>query len=219
MKMLEDPAPLAPLPRSHRVAVAAPVAIALVIGHDPKEHGAVGTCRASDGKEIKVSEYAYNVVVGSKVRALLAADQDLRVHDVRRHLRGGYMGMVKFVNGLKVDFALELHFNAAENPQAHGCEMLFWHRSEKSRAFAGVLQEAVTGAMQAHDRGIKPIIQGGRGAPFLNRTAMPAVIAEPFFGSNFSEMQKAMDNVDRLAAAYAAGLKQIAAMIREGRKG
>jgi N-acetylmuramoyl-L-alanine amidase len=125
--------------------------------------------------------------------------------------------MIKFVNGLKVDFALELHFNAAENPQAHGCEMLFWHRSEKSRLFASALQGAVVTALQTRDRGIKPIVQGGRGAPFLNRTTMPAVIAEPFFGSNFMEMQNAMDNVDRLAAAYAAGLKQIAAMIRKGR--
>lgn len=216
--MLEDPAPIAPIKLPKTVADGLVVSMALVVGHEPKAQGAAGRVTGTDGKEMTVSEYPYNVLVSAKVRALLAGERGLVVHDVRRHICGGYSGMIGFVNGLKVDFALELHFNAAENPQANGCEMLFWHTSERSRAFAGVMQAAVRGRWLLADRGIKPIITGGRGAPFLSRTKMPAVIAEPFFGSNRKEMQDAMDRVDTLAAGYADGLRTIAEMIRHGRK-
>jgi N-acetylmuramoyl-L-alanine amidase len=192
--------------------------VALVIGHDPKESGAQGEFTATDGTRVKVSEYPYNVVVSGKVRQRLSAEKGIHIHDVRRHLCGGYHGMVRHVNGIDPAFAVELHFNAADDPKANGTETLFWHASERSRELATIFQAAVITRWQLRDRGLKPINLGERGAPFLRGTRCPAIICEPFFGSNAKEMQHAMDRVDQLAAAYADAIVTAAEHFRTGRK-
>lgn len=219
MKMLEDPAPLAPLPKSVRARAAAPVAIALVVGHDPKESGEEGQYKDATGKTLLISEYTYNVIVSGAIRRRLAADDKIVIHDVRRHLAGGYKGMIRHVNSLNADFALELHFNGVDgNPVAGGTEMLHWHTSTVSPRYAEVLQHHHLDKLGLRNRGLKPIRPGGRGALFLRATNCWAVIAEPFFGSNPREMQKAMDNLDLVVEAYVGAICEIAAMIRKGRQ-
>lgn len=192
------------------------VTIALAIGHEPAKAGAVGEVKDREGKLVKVSEYAFNVIVSGKVRAMLAAEPAVHVLDFRRHLVGGYSKLPKAINAAGAEFAVELHFNAADNAAASGCEMLYWHTSQRSKVFAGVLQTRVRLALGNRDRALKPIDATGRGAPFLRGTNCPAVIAEPFFGSNTADMRNAMDKIDDLAAAYADGILEIARMIKEG---
>ena len=119
------------------------------------------------------------------------------------------------MNETGAHFAMEMHFNAF-NATATGTETLHWHRSARGKHFASIVQRHMLIALKLKDRGVKPIAEDGRGGWFLGRTAMPAVIAEPFFGSNPIEMGHAMRNTEQLAAAYAAAIREIAAEIRKG---
>lgn len=192
-----------------------PIRIALVVGHEPEKPGAEGRYLDDSFAEHKVNEYAFNTVISRQVRDMLYSAADLQIIDIRRHIAGGYSKLPGAVNATKAHFALELHFNAF-GPTSTGTETLYWHRSQRGRAYAGVLQRHLLIALGLRDRGLKPIDEDGRGGYFLKNTAMPALIAEPFFASNPQEMQHAMDNLGKLAAGYAAAIREIAGLIREG---
>jgi N-acetylmuramoyl-L-alanine amidase len=49
-------------------------------------------------------------------------------------------------------------------------------------------------------------VTGERGGEFLKLTHCPAVIAEPFFGSNPQEWQTASSSVSAIAEAMATGI-------------
>jgi len=111
------------------------------------------------------------------------------------------------LNVFKVDFAVELHFNSADSPLANGYEFLYWHKSKRSKQICELFRGVFTKKYPSHnDRGIKGLTQESRGALFTRLTSMPAVILEPFFGSNkreweyFSESRGAMMD---LVNAYA----------------
>ena len=104
----------------------------------------------------------------------------------------------------KVKAAIELHFNSA-GASAHGSEMLHWHRSSKGKELAECLQESVVNEFKTRDRGVKPRVKQERGSKFLRVTPCPAVIAEPFFGSNEDEWNQFKLNHDSLGATLAKG--------------
>jgi N-acetylmuramoyl-L-alanine amidase len=60
---------------------------------------------------------------------------------------------------------------------------------------------------QQKDRGIKGKGPRDRGSYFLRKTHCPAVITEPFFGSNQQEWADWGDAQERLAQIYAAGIR------------
>ena len=104
--------------------------------------------------------------------------------------------------------AVELHFNSA-HPAAKGYEYLHWSTSTRGKALAAAIHaahKAVMGDNQA-DRGVKGKGRGSRGSGFLRATHCPAVIAEPFFGSNPAEWADWGDSQERLAQIYAAGIR------------
>ena len=86
----------------------------------------------------------------------------------------------------KVTVAIELHFNSA-SPTASGCEMLYYHNSTQGKRLATMLQREVIVEYNTKNRGIKPMQRFSRGGGFLVKTKGPAVICEPFFGSNERE--------------------------------
>lgn len=191
------------------------VTIALVVGHEPSKPGASGFYVDSSGQRRPIDEYVFNSVLSRKIRDMLYSATELQVVDLRRHLSGGYAKLPAAVNATGAEFALELHFNAFDETST-GTETLHWHRSARGKAYAGIVQQHLLIALGLRDRGLKPTTEDGRGGYFLQRTAMPAVIAEPFFGSNPAEMQRAWEKMDKLAAGYAAAIREIAAQIRKG---
>lgn len=103
------------------------------------------------------------------------------------------------------DVAVELHFNAA-TPQAEGYEFLYWHTSSNGALLAGDFLHAFRDAFpERRSRGIKPRDSGDRGSGFLQKTHCPAIIAEPFFGTNTKEVLFFNDRIDQLADALARG--------------
>lgn len=201
-----------------RALTAAPVKVALVVGHEPGAPGADGMFM--DGvHRIECNEYAYNVGLAGMVKQALAGNDMVEIVDVRRHLVGGYSKLPAWINARQFDVAIELHYNSAASSSAGGTEMLYWHTSVRSKLFAAIIQGRVLGALKLKDRGTKAITAKDRGAPFLRGTACPAVICEPFFGSNADEMRIAWHGTDKLAAAYVLGILDIALWLKSQKGG
>ena len=106
-----------------------------------------------------------------------------------------------------IQTAIELHFNAA-SPKAQGHEWLYWHSSEKGRLLARALRDSFEDCFpQLISRGIKPKQKGSRGAGFLRLTHCPAVIAEPFFGTNNEDFDLALNSKEGMALSIAGGIE------------
>ncbi len=108
--------------------------------------------------------------------------------------------------------ALELHYNAAANPQAKGCEFLCFSNSGVSlaRELVSAYKEQFADMKLRRDEGVYKI-SSGNGVGWLKTVPPPAVIAEPFFSSNEKEMLFFDSNKEALALAYAKGLLKFVA--------
>ena len=173
--------------------------IALCVGHSRQgDSGAASV----DG----TVEYDYNCdlayLIYKKIR------EETRVYN--SYEGGGYTTAMRWLaKKLKEDgvkFAVELHFNAA-SPSATGHEWLYWHSSQNGRLLARSLRDSMEDAFTDFtSRGIKARGKGSRGAAFLRMTHCPAVIAEPFFGTNEMDWDLATNHMEGMAHAIAGGL-------------
>lgn len=167
--------------------------IAIVVGHNARAQGAV---RVTDGR----TEYDWNGVLAE----MIAAHDPEAVRVFHRVPGGGYSAQIDRVYA-QVDawgahVSLELHFNAA-SPAAHGCETLS-SGTLGSLALAERVQAAIVVDLPVRDRGIKLRGKGqGRGWRSLWAGRAPAVLLEPYFGSNAAECHMADDYKEVLAEA------------------
>ncbi|MDR1305538.1 MAG: N-acetylmuramoyl-L-alanine amidase [Verrucomicrobiales bacterium] len=173
--------------------------IALIIGHEPNAQGAVDVSG--------VSEYVYNKALVEKIARRLDHAKPLVVY--REH---GYARLPDDVNATGADLAVECHFNAADG-RASGTEVLYWHKSARGQAAAALLQKHLVAALGLPDRGPKPRTAADRGGPLLRGTAMPCLIAEPFFGDNPLDWRRAVVREQELINAYAAAIHEICGQV------
>jgi N-acetylmuramoyl-L-alanine amidase len=121
-----------------------------------------------------------------------------------------YVGAMNYVaRKMKRDgitACVELHFNSA-SPKATGHEWLHWETSRGGKTLATQFKNAMDKAYpELASRGLKPKKKGSRGSLFLRKTPCPAVIAEPFFGSNKNDVALIHADISKLAGVYAAGI-------------
>lgn len=183
--------------------------IAIVVGHS----------RIGDRGAISVGnvyEHTYNKEVAN-----LLSEELTRLHQanlvVNEIPRKGYEHamnwLADFLHRAGAKVALELHFNSA-GAEANGREFLYYIASKRGRALATCLNEAQGQQFPSQfDRGIKSRRWGNgfidnRGWQFLGFTRCPAVICEPFFGSNRVEWETFKNAKSQLAAAYAQGIER-----------
>ena len=108
------------------------------------------------------------------------------------------------VKSYGADLAFELHFNSSDSPQSNGYEYLCHYKSDGGRRLATLLLSEHGRKFPAFKaRGVVPIDSNGRGFAFLQKTLCPAVICEPFFGSNQKEWDTYSKSLDTLAEVYA----------------
>ena len=158
------------------------------------------------------SEWNYN----SKVAVSLKAELDRRGINsfiIDDYKYDGYSAAMRRVAGVLSDesatHTIELHFNSA-TPAAHGAEWLHWHNSSGGQRLAESIQSGFTQAFPAmRDRGIKTRQASQRGSLFLRVTPCPAVICEPFFGSNEGDCAAFKGKETELALAYAEGISRL----------
>jgi len=153
-----------------------------------------------------ITEWAYNdTLAGFLKEALRLRGIESEIID---HYKGkGYSAAMRDaaaqVANYGADIALELHFNSADS-SANGFEYLFWHSSNKgARLAASLISTHAKNFSGFKNRGPKPIDANDRGGSFLRLTPCPAVICEPFFGSNDREWNFYSINYSKLAEAYA----------------
>lgn len=176
--------------------------IGICIGHSRSgDKGAVNT----DG----VSEHAFNSEVGHLTAELLRKEGHT-VHVIAEYSGGSYSSAIHWASDrltkLGATVAVELHFNSA-GPHAEGHEWLHWHRSAKGQMLASCFNQTFKEFFpKARVRGIKPADKESRGSLFLRITRCPAIILEPFFGSNKKETELYTRNKPALASAYAKAL-------------
>lgn len=149
--------------------------IALIIGHNACDQGAV---RATDGR----TEYDWNSDLAAAIR-----DRAPGMYTIlRRNHRLGYTAEVREVysvaSGLGASATVELHFNGAW-PGATGTETLS-SGSTGSLRLARLVQPAMVQALGLRDRGILVRKRTDRGGESLHAGRPPAVLLEPYFGSN-----------------------------------
>lgn len=180
--------------------------IAICVGHsrlvkNRHEGGALSV----DG----TNEWYYNNVLADMIAEHLEA-KNFNAKVIKTYDGGGYATAMAWLAGLlktwKADAAVELHFNAA-GVTANGHEWLYWHTSKEGMALACKIEERFLGKVPSiKRRGIKPIKSSERGGTFLRKMPCPAVIAEPFFGTNKKDWVAAKTQSLEIADAIAQGI-------------
>ncbi len=158
--------------------------VAICVGHSRKgDSGAVSVGN--------VSEWRYNreVAVILKEKLKQRGIYSVVIDD---YPASSYMAAMRAcaaeVDKHDVDIAIELHFNSYSSSSAEGFEYLHYESSAEGKRLALCLEKAHVGVVQPQkNRGIKAIGPEGRGSGFLRLVKPPAVICEPFFGSNPKE--------------------------------
>ena len=172
----------------------------------------VGHARPGDTGAISVGGISERFANTRLARQILSKLED---HDIECEIIDAYQGLTygaamrwlgRKLKTLGAQGAVELHFNSAV-PSAHGHEWLHWHESVGGRYLAQALDRTMSAACPTHKRrGLVAIREKERGAEFLRCTPCPAVIAEPYFGSNAQEWAWAINHQHELAAVIADGI-------------
>lgn len=156
--------------------------VAVVVGHTAGSKGAKSPYLPD--------EYDFNLEVANKLKKH-NCNYDVYTH---RTYSVGYYNMWKEtankINSKDYDLVIELHYNAA-SPKAHGTETLYYFNSKKGKAYAQIFSETISEDFGTKLRGIqgaKPLVnKNDRGFYAVYLPKPPALIVEPFFGSNEEE--------------------------------
>lgn len=174
--------------------------VGIVIGHTPKAPGAV---RVTDGE----AEYPWNSRLAQEIRKyLVGAGHQADIF----HRRDGlaYGAQIREVYAATdrwgADVTVELHFNGAAAASATGTETLS-SGSAGSLRVAKSVQARMVAALGLRDRGILVRKRTDRGGESLHAGRAPAILTEPYFGSNASDCNAADAKFKALAAAIAEG--------------
>jgi N-acetylmuramoyl-L-alanine amidase len=176
--------------------------IAICVGHSRGDGGAVSVGG--------MNEWNYNRKLGSLVMLDLR-ERGFEAMLVDRYAQASYGRAMDLLAGsLKsqgVEVAVELHFNAADSASATGHEWLYWPTSVPGRSLAQCLDRRMVETFPEHKRrGLKEACGHERGGYFLKKLHCPAVICEPFFGSNPHDWKLATAHRDLLARVIADGI-------------
>ena len=185
----------------------------------------LGHARANDKGAVAlngVSEEEYNTEILTRVAEGLAA-RGVELVTFFNYQGLSYGSAMRWIaqrlREEKVTLAIEFHFNAA-NPSVRGFEYLHWHKSTRGVKAAVRLQEMHRAAFPwQYDRGVEPLGDQAheRGVLFTSLTHCPAVLAEPFFGTNQKDMEYFFSSEGRsaLVAHYVRGI--VACTVELGR--
>lgn len=180
---------------SHRVAIC--------VGHSRiGDRGAVSVG--------KVSEWVYNSEVAEALRWKLeraGVEVDIISSYPRQTYRAAMKWLAGRMQGKEYDCTVELHFNSS-GKAANGYEYLHLKGSTLGKRLALCLSAAHNRIVGGHqrNRGVHQVSAGQRGYSFLKSVPPPAVICEPFFGSNEDEWRMYANECEKLAGIYFEGI-------------
>lgn len=190
--------------------------LAVVIGHNPVQKGAHTIC------PLCCSEFEFNTKVAKIMKAIAEANSidveiffrqyygvyknelGRRTSNLRKEIKKVYSK----VNEWNPDLSIELHFNAYR-PNVSGTETLS-SGSPNSMLYAQLMQSQMVKLFDRNtknkgDRGVKIRNSENRGRGYLSLVSSrcPAILVEPFFGSNTEDcMLMFKIGLERLANTY-----------------
>lgn len=155
--------------------------IAFVVGHHENGKGAKSS-------HLGVSEWDFY----KEVAYLLTSDVDIYFHNP---LNRSYTSRIKEtankLNKRNYKLVIEAHFNAA-TPAANGVETLYYFESKIGKQYAQLFSTVVnqwTG-IKMRNRGLKALTnKNDRGFASVFYPKAPAILIEPFFGSNKTDCE------------------------------
>ena len=166
---------------------------ALVVGHRASAKGAVSVGDVSEWDYNRaLAEAIKNQVEGVRLGVIYRDDHEDGLEELPGQL-----------NALDPDFVVSLHFNSV-GFAADGSEVCYYPGSTEGKKLAELLLAEILEALQLSNRGVKPRPD----LAVLAGTTMPAVLGEPFFGSDEEDWQAAVERKDLLARAYARAIEQ-----------
>ncbi len=170
--------------------------IAVVVGHNARRKGA----RA--GAPLNTNEYDYNNKIADRMIALASGSTRARkfLREPSNSYRREIEAVYREVDAYGADVSIELHFNSAPFV-ASGTETLS-SGSTRSMALAEAVQGAMVETLGLRDRRVKVPAREDRGGWSLHAGRAPAILVEPFFGSNPADCR----------AAHSLGIKGMAEM-------
>lgn len=167
--------------------------IALVIGHNARSQGAF---RVTD----KRREYDWNSDLAAAIRDLAPGMYEI----FRRPYNLGYTQEVRqtyaAVSAKGFRGSIELHFNGSASPISSGTETLTSGTAGSFR-LADLINPAMARALGLRNRGILHRKRGERGAESLWAGTPPAILIEPYFGSNAGDCAAADKHFAALSRA------------------
>jgi len=168
--------------------------VAIVVGHNERSQGAV---RPDTGE----TEYVYNGKIARYMESI-ADEYGLNAKVFYRTSRGGYTREINRVyeeaDNWGADACVELHFNAAGNPNASGTETLS-SGSRRSLRLAEEVQMELVDELGLRNRGVKVRNSRtkGRGYRSLVAGRAPAILTEPFFATSSIGRAASDSDLDR----------------------
>jgi N-acetylmuramoyl-L-alanine amidase len=168
--------------------------LAIIVGHNGEAQGAA---RVDTGE----TEFVWNNSLARLIERL-SSDFDIEVRVFFRVPGGGLKRelerVYREVDLWGADMSIELHFNGHHNPSARGTETLSSGTALSLRLAVNVQREMVA-SLGLRDRGVKTVGRGGRGWRSLYSGKAPAIMIEPFFGTNADDCRAADQQTIALA--------------------
>jgi N-acetylmuramoyl-L-alanine amidase len=109
------------------------------------------------------------------------------------------------VNTLNPDLSIAFHFNSHNNKKANGTEVLYYPGNKVGENIAAELSNVISSIAETVNRGA---IERGDLA-FLNQTNHTAVLIEPCFMSNSTDVAKFFIRIDEIATAFVKKLEEL----------
>ena len=176
---------------------------AVVIGHKRSSQGAYN-------HRYNIHEFEFNEHLAIDIENKIKKNNSISLFRIYRRT---YATLPNDLNDLNPDFIISLHCNAF-NKSATGTEVLYYHKSNKGKQFASILNSHLVGALGLHDRGIRPKSAEDRGGYLLKTVKAPCLIAEPFFIDNDDDYKLAgIDKYIKLVDAYCHAIEEISTII------
>lgn len=158
--------------------------ILIVVGHT------ANTERGAYSVELNKTEWDYNNELAHELRKL--GNFKTYIHATDNYSKR-VATLASEANKEEWDLVLELHFNSASNSDAQGSEMIIYRGSKKGKEYGQKILDHITTHYKTRSRGVKEITSSGRGGGMLRAFKAPAIIYEPFFGSNSNDCNKFRD--------------------------
>lgn len=172
------------------------VTVAIVIGHKKSSPGAFN-------ENYMKSEFEYNEELSLLIEKALS---ELKISS-KRIYRRTYRELPGDINAIQPSLMVNLHTNAF-NSKLSGSSVMYNSQSENGKKLADILLSEIVNILNLKNRGIKPVSSEDRGGFLLHNVNCTAVILQPFFIDNDSDLKVAIEKKEELAQSIAKGIKK-----------